>query len=100
MVVGTTFLEALWVVMFAGLWIGVVAVVIMSVIDNFKRTDHSGGAKAAWMLFIVLVPAPGSARLHDRAAVGPADDARTGTRAGATRRCCLVGGSARVRDAR
>jgi Phospholipase_D-nuclease N-terminal len=60
MVVATTFLEALWVVMFAGLWIGVVAVVIMSVIDNFKRTDHSGGAKAAWMLFIVLFPLLGA----------------------------------------
>lgn len=60
MVVGTTFLEALWVVMFAGLWVGIVAVVIMSVIDNFKREDHSGGAKAAWTLFIVAFPLLGA----------------------------------------
>ena len=60
MALGTTFLEALWVVMFAGLWIGVVAVVIMTVIDNFRRDDLSGAAKAAWMLLIVLFPLLGA----------------------------------------
>ena len=70
MVVGTTFLEALWVVMFAGLWIGVVAVVIMSdrqLQANRPLRRGEGRLDALHR----RVPAPGGARLHDRAAGGP-----------------------------
>jgi Phospholipase_D-nuclease N-terminal len=41
-------------IFFAGvIWI---AVVVMVLIDNFRRADHSGWAKAGWMLFIIFVP--------------------------------------------
>ena len=39
------FLWAMW--LFAAVW---------SFIDNFRRQDHSGWAKALWALFIVVVP--------------------------------------------
>jgi len=35
------------------LWI---FIVIWVFVDNFRRTDHSGWAKALWFLFIVFVP--------------------------------------------
>jgi Phospholipase_D-nuclease N-terminal len=35
------------------LWI---FIVISVFIDNFRRTDHHGVAKALWFLFIVFVP--------------------------------------------
>ena len=38
-------LIALWI--FTVIWV---------FIDNFRRTDHSGWAKALWFLFIVFVP--------------------------------------------
>jgi quinol-cytochrome oxidoreductase complex cytochrome b subunit len=33
-----------------------VFIVIWVFIDNFRRTDHHGVAKALWFLFIVFVP--------------------------------------------
>jgi len=33
--------------------------VIWTFIDNFRRTDHGGWAKALWFLFIVFVPVIG-----------------------------------------
>ena len=38
------------------LWI---FIVIWCFIDNFRRTDHHGVAKALWFLFIVFVPVIG-----------------------------------------
>jgi hypothetical protein len=35
------------------LWI---FIVVWCFIDNFRRVDHSGWAKALWFLFIVFVP--------------------------------------------
>jgi quinol-cytochrome oxidoreductase complex cytochrome b subunit len=52
-------LSVFWsLLMFAGfvLWI---FIVIWVFIDNFRRTDHSGWAKALWVLFIVFVPVIG-----------------------------------------
>ena len=39
------FLWAMW--LFAAIW---------SFIDNFRRSDHHGLAKALWALFIVIIP--------------------------------------------
>ena len=39
------FLWAMWI--FAAVW---------SFIDNFRRSDHSGWAKAFWALFIIAIP--------------------------------------------
>lgn len=30
--------------------------VVMVIIDNFRRTDHSGVAKAVWTVFIIFLP--------------------------------------------
>jgi hypothetical protein len=38
------------------LWI---FIVIWVFIDNFRRRDHSGWAKALWFLFIVFIPVIG-----------------------------------------
>jgi hypothetical protein len=34
--------------------------VIMLMIDNFRRTDHSGWSKALWALFIIFAPILGA----------------------------------------
>ena len=52
-------LSVFWtLLMFAGLvlWI---FIVIWTFIDNFRRRDHSGLAKAMWFLVIVFVPVIG-----------------------------------------
>ncbi len=41
---------------FLVLWI---FIVIWCFIDNFRRHDHSGVAKAIWFLFIVFIPVIG-----------------------------------------
>jgi len=33
-----------------------ISLVIMILIDNFRRPDHSGWAKAGWLLFVIFVP--------------------------------------------
>ena len=50
------FLNVLWsmflfFVFFAWIW-----VVISVFIDNFRRTDHSGVAKAVWTIVIIFIP--------------------------------------------
>ncbi len=46
--------------MFAMFWFGVVFsifyAVVWAFIDNFRRRDHSGWAKAGWALVILVVP--------------------------------------------
>ena len=52
-------LSVIWTLLvFAGLvlWI---FIVIWCFIDNFRRRDHGGVAKALWFLFIVFVPVIG-----------------------------------------
>ena len=52
-------LNIFWtMLMFAGfvLWI---FIVISVLIDNFRRRDHGGLAKALWLLFIIFVPVIG-----------------------------------------
>jgi Na+/melibiose symporter-like transporter len=60
MVTGITFLEVLWTVMFASLWVGIIAFVVMVLVDNFRREDHSGWAKAGWTLFVIAFPLLGA----------------------------------------
>ena len=52
-------LSIIWTLLvFAGLvlWI---FIVIWAFIDNFRRRDHGGVAKALWFVFIVFVPVIG-----------------------------------------
>jgi hypothetical protein len=50
------FLHVLWSMFLFFVFFAWIYCVIMVVIDNFRRTDHSGVAKAVWTVFIVFLP--------------------------------------------
>jgi quinol-cytochrome oxidoreductase complex cytochrome b subunit len=52
-------LSVFWSILLFGLWMLWIFIVIWAFVDNFRRTDHSGWAKALWFLFIVFVPVIG-----------------------------------------
>jgi Phospholipase_D-nuclease N-terminal len=45
-----------WTVTIVFMWAAWWFAAIWSFIDNFRRHDHSGWAKAGWALFIILIP--------------------------------------------
>ena len=45
-----------WTMSIFFLWAAWLFAAIWSFIDNFRRDDHGGFAKAAWAIFIVLIP--------------------------------------------
>jgi Phospholipase_D-nuclease N-terminal len=52
-------LSVIWTLLvFAGLMLWIF-IVIWVFIDNFRRQDHGGVAKALWFVFIVFVPVIG-----------------------------------------
>ena len=53
---GYPFLDIMWTMFVFFAWVIWVSLVIMVVIDNFRRNDHSGWVKAGWTLFIIFVP--------------------------------------------
>ena len=55
-----TFWDVMWSMIVFFAWIIYITWVIMCLIDNFRRHDHSGGAKAGWLLFILFVPLIGA----------------------------------------
>ena len=55
-----TFWDALWTMIVFFAWIMFFTWVVMLLIDNFRRTDHGGGAKAGWALFIIFLPVIGA----------------------------------------
>jgi hypothetical protein len=55
-----TFWDAMWTMIVFFAWIMFITWVIMLMIDNFRRTDHGGGAKAGWALFIIFFPIVGA----------------------------------------
>ena len=54
------FLNIMWSMFIFFLLVIWVAFVIYILIDNFRRHDHSGWAKAGWLLFIMFVPLIGA----------------------------------------
>jgi quinol-cytochrome oxidoreductase complex cytochrome b subunit len=52
-------LSVFWSIFVFSLMVLWIFIVIWVFIDNFRRTDHSGWAKALWFLFIVFVPVIG-----------------------------------------
>jgi hypothetical protein len=50
------FLDVLWTICIVFLWVIYVSLVIMVLLDNFRRRDHSGWAKAGWTLFVIFLP--------------------------------------------
>ena len=55
-----TFWDAMWTMIVFFAWIMFITWVIMLMIDNFRRTDHSGWSKALWAIFIIFFPIVGA----------------------------------------
>ena len=53
-------LGAFWTITIFAMWVIVVFTVVYAFIDNFRRHDHGGWAKAGWALVIVLIPLLGT----------------------------------------
>ncbi len=49
-----------WSLVLLFIFVMVGFVVVYTFVDNFRRRDHSGLAKAAWALVIIVVPLFGS----------------------------------------
>lgn len=54
------FLDIFWSMCIFFLWVIWVAFIIFILIDNFKRTDHSGLAKAGWTAVLLFLPVIGA----------------------------------------
>ncbi|TML74228.1 MAG: PLDc_N domain-containing protein [Actinobacteria bacterium] len=53
---GYPFADVLWTMLVFFAWVIWVSLVVMVLLDNFRRHDHSGLAKAGWTVFIIFVP--------------------------------------------
>ena len=40
-------------------WVIWISLLIMILVDNFRRTDQTGWAKAGWTLFVIFLPLVG-----------------------------------------
>lgn len=45
-----------WTITIFAIWASVVFAIVWAFIDNFRRHDHGGFAKAAWALVILVLP--------------------------------------------
>ncbi len=54
-----SFWDVVWWMCIFFVWVMWISIVIMVFLDNFRRTDHSGFAKAMWTIFIVFLPVLG-----------------------------------------
>jgi Phospholipase_D-nuclease N-terminal len=50
------FVDVMWTMLVFFGWVIWISLVIMILIDNFRRSDHSGWVKAGWLLFVIFVP--------------------------------------------
>jgi hypothetical protein len=50
------FLNILWTMIIFFAWVAWIWLVIVVFTDIFRRTDTSGVAKAAWIVFVIVVP--------------------------------------------
>jgi hypothetical protein len=53
-------LSVFWSLAMLFMFVMVAFVVIYTFIDNFRRSDHSGAAKAGWALLIIVLPLVGA----------------------------------------
>ena len=54
------FLNIMWSMFIFFAWVIFIYLLILVLADNFRRTDHSGWAKALWALFIIFFPIIGA----------------------------------------
>jgi hypothetical protein len=57
---GYPFLDIMWTMFIFFAWLLWVAFLLFILVDNFRRDDHSGLAKAGWTLFLIFVPLIGA----------------------------------------
>jgi hypothetical protein len=50
------FLDIFWTMTIFFFWVMYIYVIFLALADNFRRKDHSGGAKAGWTIFIIFLP--------------------------------------------
>ena len=50
------FLNIFWTMCVFFAWVIWIYLLVMVLGDNFRRTDHSGWAKAGWTLFVIFLP--------------------------------------------
>jgi Phospholipase_D-nuclease N-terminal len=50
------FLDIFWTMLIFFAWVIWVSLVIIVLLDNFRRHDHSGWAKAGWTLLVIFLP--------------------------------------------
>jgi hypothetical protein len=55
-----TFWDVFWLLILASVWLTIAAFVLIVLIDNFRRTDQSGWAKAGWTLLVIAFPLLGA----------------------------------------
>jgi len=55
-----TFWDAIWTMIIFFAWVMFITWVILLMIDNFRRSDHSGWSKALWALFTIFLPIIGA----------------------------------------
>jgi hypothetical protein len=60
MLAAYTFWDGLWTMFVFFGWVMFLTWVVMLMIDNFRRRDHSGAAKAGWFLLIIFLPIIGA----------------------------------------
>jgi hypothetical protein len=55
-----SFFDVLWLMIIFSTWLMVIALVVVVLVDNFRRDDHSGWAKAGWTLLVIALPLLGA----------------------------------------
>jgi hypothetical protein len=50
------FLDIMWTMFIFFAWVIWIWLLILVLADNFRRTDHSGWAKAGWTVFVIFLP--------------------------------------------
>ena len=50
------FLDIMWTMFIFFALVIWVSLVVMVLLDNFRRTDHNGVAKAGWVLLVIFLP--------------------------------------------
>jgi hypothetical protein len=55
-----TFFDVFWLLIAASLWLVIAAFVVIVLVDNFRRDDQSGWAKAGWTILVIAFPLVGA----------------------------------------
>ena len=73
MLAAYTFWDAMWTMIVFFAWLMFISWVVLLMVDNFRRKDHSGWAKSGWALLLIFLPIIG-AFLYTVARPASADD--------------------------